>query len=44
MSLLRDQGNRSHILTILLPLLCFLSPAEEEDENCISISDVEAIR
>ena len=46
MSLHRDQGNHSHILTILVLLLCFLSSEEEEEEeeNWISISDVGAIR
>ena len=44
MSLHRDQGNHSHILTILVLLLCFLSSAEEEDKSCISISDAGAIR
>jgi hypothetical protein len=42
-SLRRGQGNHSHIPTILFLLLCFLSSAEEEHKNSISISDGGAI-
>ena len=44
MSLRPSQGNHSHIPTILVLHLCFLSSAEEEDNSSISISDVGVIR